>query len=94
MLDFLQIVELEPQLNSLLILDNKGGLPAEVFLSIGVDDGEFTLSEDCILQVYTQQQQVRQLNNVHRAETPFPQKIRPVFLGILVINTVLEIVRK
>lgn len=94
MLNFLQVVELEPQFNSLLILDNKGGLPSEVFLSIGVDDGEFTLFEDCVLQVYTQQQQVRQLNDVHGAETPFPQKIRPVFLGIFVIDTVLEIVRK
>lgn len=94
MLSFLQVMELEPQLDSLFILDSKGGLPAEVFVSIGINDGEFTLFEDCVLQVYTQQQQMRQLNNVHRAETPFPQKVCPVFLGILVIDTVLEIVRK
>ena len=87
-------MNLEPEFKVVAVFDSHILFSPEVVLVRGIDDREFTCFERRVLHIDTHQKKVRKLNDMHRANAALTQEVGPVFLGVFVVDTVLEVVRQ
>lgn len=91
---YILVMHLEPESKIIVVLDDKGLLAAEIISVSRVDDSKVTLLERRVLQIDTKKEQMRELHNMYRANTSFTEEVGPILLGVLVVDTILEVERK
>jgi len=91
---YIQVVKLEPQSLIVIVFDYESLLTTEIFTVRGIDDSKFALLERSVLQLHAHQQQMRKLDDMDWTDTSTAQKVRPVFLCLLVVDSVFEVVRQ
>ena len=86
-------MDLQSQFEIVIVFDSQLLLPTEVVFVCGVDDREFAALEWRVLHLDAHEEKVRELHHVHWTDTTFAKEVRPVFLGVLVVDAILEVVR-
>jgi len=88
------VMDLESELQIVAVLDGQNLLASEIILVRGVDDGEFAGLERRVLQIHADEEEVRELDDMHRADATLSQEVVPVLLGVLVVDAILEVIRQ
>ena len=79
------------QCQAIAVLNLKSLLPSEVFAIGRVYDTKSTWFEGCVLHIYAYQKKMGEFDDVDGADTAFSEEVGPILLGILIIDSILEV---